>query len=52
MQKVYISENLKEKSSERVGAFLRFGELEQYGALITKYPVLLDYLALEGKQGR
>jgi hypothetical protein len=27
--------------------------LEQYGALITKYPLLLDYLALEGgKQGR
>jgi hypothetical protein len=53
LQKAYISESLKEKSAERVGTFLRFGELEQYGALITKYPVLLDYLALEGgKQGR
>jgi hypothetical protein len=52
-QKAYISESLKEKSMERVGTFLRFGELEQYGALITKYPLLLEYLALEGgKQGR
>jgi hypothetical protein len=52
-QKAYISESLKEKSAERVGTFLRFGELEQYGALITKYPLLLEYLALEGgKQGR
>jgi hypothetical protein len=51
-QKAYISENLKEKSAERVGSFIRFGELEQYGALITKYPLLLESLALEGKQGR
>jgi hypothetical protein len=52
-QKQYISESLKEKSMERVGTFLRFGELEQYGALLTKYPILLEYLELEGgKQGR
>ena len=53
-QKEAISESLKEKSIDRVETFLRFGELEQYGALLTKYPVLLDYLVIEGggKQGR
>jgi hypothetical protein len=36
-------------SAERhLSAQLRYDELEKYGELLTKYPVLLQYLALEG----
>jgi hypothetical protein len=36
-------------SAERhLSARLRSDELEKYGELLTKYPVLLQYLALEG----
>ena len=46
-QKDYISGNMGEKAEDRVESYYRFEELEQYGALLTKYPVLLEYLALE-----
>ena len=46
-QKDYISGELREKAGNRIESYLRLEELEQYGALLTKYPLLLDYLALE-----
>jgi len=46
-QKDFMSGDLREKAKNRVESYQRFGELEQYGALLTKYPILLDYLALE-----
>ena len=47
LQKDFMSGDLREKAKNRVESYQRFGELEQYGALLTKYPILLDYLALE-----
>jgi hypothetical protein len=49
LQKDYISGDLREKAKNRVESYHRFNELEQYGSLLTKYPVLLDYLTLENK---
>jgi hypothetical protein len=48
-QNDYISNGLGEKAKNRIETQLRFGELEQYGSLLTRYPVLLEYLAMEGK---
>ncbi|MDR2742001.1 MAG: hypothetical protein LBB98_07570 [Treponema sp.] len=40
-------------ANRRISARLRFDELEKYGELLTKYPVLLQYLALErGESGK
>jgi hypothetical protein len=47
LQKDYISGDLREKAQNRVESSRRFDELEQYGALLTKYPILLEYMALE-----
>jgi hypothetical protein len=47
IQKEIISGELREKAKNRVELYHRFDELEQYGALLTKYPLLLDYLAQE-----
>jgi hypothetical protein len=46
-QKDYLSGDLREKAQSRVESYRRFDELEQYGALLTKYPILLEYLMLE-----
>ena len=46
-QKDSLSADLRGKAQDRVESYHRFNELEQYGALLTKYPLLLDYLALE-----
>ena len=51
-QREYASSALLQKAESRIDSRLRFDELEQYGALLTKYPVLLDYLALERGIGR
>jgi hypothetical protein len=50
-QKEYISENLEGKVKNRIESALRLDELERYGVLLTKYPVLLEYLALENGRG-
>jgi len=47
LQRDMMSDELREKARSRIESYRRFDELEQYGALLTKYPVLLDYLALE-----
>ena len=38
---------IREKAKNRIDSYQRFDELEQYGALLTKYPILLDFLALD-----
>jgi hypothetical protein len=50
IQKELIFNDLREKAKNRVESYQRFDELEQYGALITKYPLLLDYLALKNHE--
>jgi len=47
LQRDMMSGELREKARNRIEAYHRFDELEQYGALLTKYPILLDYLTLE-----
>jgi len=47
LQRDMMSGELREKAKNRIDSYHRFEELEQYGALLTKYPILLDYLALE-----
>lgn len=46
-QREYVSAAFNQQAENRIDAKLRFEELEQYGALLEKYPVLLEYLALE-----
>jgi hypothetical protein len=50
LQKEYIFEDLREIAKNRVDSQFRFDELEQYGELLTKYPILIEYLALEGSR--
>jgi hypothetical protein len=47
LQKDMMAGEMREKAKNRIEAYQRLDELEQYGALLTKYPILLDYLALE-----
>jgi hypothetical protein len=47
LQKEFLYDDLREKAKSRVESFRRFDELEQYGALLTKYPILLEYLMRE-----
>ena len=47
LQRDIISGELREKARGRIESYHRFDELERYGALLTKYPLLLDYLTLE-----
>jgi len=47
LQRDMMSGELREKARSRIESYRRLDELEQYGALLTKYPILLDYLALE-----
>jgi hypothetical protein len=49
-QKDLLSGELGEQAKSRSEMYLRFGELELYGALLTKYPVLLDFLAMENSK--
>jgi hypothetical protein len=46
-QREFIASELSDKALNRVETYNRFEELERYGVLLSKYPVLLDFLALE-----
>ena len=45
VQKEYTAGDIRAKAKNRIDTMLRFDELELYGALLTKYPILLEYLA-------
>jgi len=47
VQKSYATGDIQDKVKNRINSMFRFDELEIYGALLTKYPILLEYLALE-----
>jgi hypothetical protein len=49
-QREFIASELSEKALNRVETYNRFEELERYGVLLTKYPILLDFLALENRR--
>jgi hypothetical protein len=46
-QREYISTALGQQAENRINTQLHFDELERYGRLLTQYPVLLEYLAME-----
>jgi len=48
-QREYVSAAFGRRAENHIETQLRFGELEQYGELLTKYPVLLEYLAMQNK---
>jgi len=48
-QRDYMSGGLRDKAQSRIEFYQHFDELEKYGELLTKYPILLEYLALEKK---
>jgi len=48
-QQEHISAVLGNRAQNRIETQLRFAELEHYGQLLEKYPILLEYLALEKK---
>ena len=45
-QREYVTGGFAKRAENHIEAQFRFWELEQYGELLTKYPVLLDYLAM------
>jgi hypothetical protein len=46
-QQDFLSARLREKAENRINSQFRFEELDKYGELLTRYPVLLRYLAIE-----
>jgi hypothetical protein len=46
-QREYAAAAIDSKAGTRIDAQLRFSDLERYGELLSKYPVLLDFLAQE-----
>ena len=41
---------LEQETGRRMSSRFRFDDLERYGELLTKYPILLDYLQLENSR--
>jgi hypothetical protein len=51
MQREYVTAGFAKRAENHIETQLRFGELERYGELLTKYPILMDYLAMtRGKE--
>ncbi|MDR2619318.1 MAG: hypothetical protein LBC62_10650 [Treponema sp.] len=46
-QQIILRDDITREAEARVNSRLRLDELAQYGDLLTRYPVLLEYLALE-----
>jgi hypothetical protein len=46
-QRSYVSSSLARMAETNIEAQLRFNELEKYGDLLTRYPILLEYMAME-----
>ena len=46
-QRDTLSNEIKYNAAERINSQFRLDELSKYGELLTKYPVLLDYIKLE-----
>jgi len=46
-QNAIISQDVEQEADKRVNSRFRLEELSQYGELLTKYPILLDFLSVE-----
>jgi hypothetical protein len=49
-QREYLSSDMNLNAENHINARLRFDELEKYGELLTKYPILIQYLSIEKGQ--
>ena len=49
-QREYVTHEFGRKAENHIDSQLRISELERYGELLSKYPILLDYLRLEQNQ--
>jgi len=49
-QREYATNEFGRKAENHINSQLRINELERYGELLSKYPILLDYLRLEQNQ--
>ncbi|MCL2184599.1 MAG: hypothetical protein FWB86_01925 [Treponema sp.] len=45
-QRDYVTSSFGRRAESHIEAQIRFEELEKYGSLLTKYPVLLEYMQL------
>lgn len=50
-QSLAISQDITREAEQRINTRIRFDELVQYGELLNKYPILIEYLALEKDLG-
>ncbi|MCL2759690.1 MAG: hypothetical protein FWD22_05710 [Treponema sp.] len=48
-QSEYITSSFGKRAEHHIETQLRFEELERYGDLLTRYPILLDYMVLENE---
>jgi hypothetical protein len=48
-QRALLQNDISAAAGRNLASRFRFDELEKYGELLTKYPILLEYLALENK---
>jgi hypothetical protein len=51
-QREYAISSFGKRAENYMEAQLRFEELEKYGELLTKYPILLEYLAMEKDENK
>jgi hypothetical protein len=49
-QREYLSSGMNLNAENHINARFRFDELEKYGELLTKYPILIQYLSIEKGQ--
>ncbi|MDR2102240.1 MAG: hypothetical protein LBP43_06685 [Treponema sp.] len=49
-QREYLRVDMTRSAEIRLGSQIRFDELTKYGELLTKYPILLQYLSIENNQ--
>ena len=48
LQREFLAGGLTDMARSRLETFMRIEELELYGALLTRFPILLEYLVIEG----
>ena len=46
-QREYVTSTFRKMAENHINIQLKLSELEQYGELLTKYPILLEYIQLE-----
>ena len=51
-QNTVLSEDIFQEAERRINTRIRLEELAQYGELLTRYPILLEYIALEQQIAR